>query len=97
MSDDILRQLDRWPARWRRARLVIVNERSADNLEKVYTLDGVAFDSLFIKLDAATERALIFGRRWLTAKPKTHLEAVVGHAVQRDDLRLGGESSVCRA
>ena len=53
MSDDIVRQLDRWPARWRRARLVRVNERSADNLEKVYALDGVAFDSLFIKLDAA--------------------------------------------
>lgn len=88
MSADIARQLDR---------LVRVNERSADNLEKANALVGVAFDSLFITLDAATETALIFGTPWLTAKPKAHLGAVVGHAVQRGDPRLDGESSMCRA
>ncbi len=88
MSADIARQLDR---------LVRANERSADNLEKTNALVGIAFDSLLITLDAATETALIFGTPWLTAKPKAHLEAVVGHAVERGELRSDGELIVSGA
>ena len=43
------------------------------------------------------ETALIFGTRRLTAKPKAHLEAVVGHAVKRGELVCDGDLVVCRA
>jgi hypothetical protein len=43
------------------------------------------------------ETALIFGTRRLTAKPKAHLEAVVGHAVKRGELACDGDLVVCRA
>ncbi|MGI8757287.1 MAG: DUF4011 domain-containing protein [Acidimicrobiales bacterium] len=41
------------------------------------------------------ETALIFGTRRLTAKPRAHLEAVAGHAVQSGALVRDGESLVC--
>jgi hypothetical protein len=43
------------------------------------------------------ETALIFGTRRLTAKPKAHLEAVVGHAVERGELGCDDDMVVCRA